>query len=553
MLLAIGTVCLLAQMAITPIPAQVAVVPVIELSPEEGKIGEWVLVSGYNFGVNTFIKLYFSSQKKETGSIGSNITAYQSLGMFFTDNSGKIYEGASFQIPHSLTDGVDREEVHGGKYHVLATYSGSNVVIAFAVFSIATASMEVEPGEGLVGSKVTISGKEMRPHQKITASYDGKSLAIDSGDEITDDKGRFWSTILIPESANGEHTIAVADESGNKPTADFTVGSEISLSSTAPSIGGIVEITGTGFGERKPLSIYLDGRQVPAMMAPVYTSRYGSFRISFTMPFDLSYIDGGTFALTVLDTSTAADAMLSISPMTPIIKLTPETTADSPGRVGMTLTVNGAWFPAHDIVRITYDAPGNLLATVAVKDDRTFSTRITIPPGSGRTHEVTATSGETSISATVIIEQQKPPVPVLTLPEAAQASWDTPELYWKGIVDPGGITYTLQIGRDTDMSSILLEKEGLIKPKYSFLPEEKQLLGKSGDPRYWRVKATDTAGNESKWSVTGVFYVGFSWSQIPAWALYAWAGLGLLLAFFVFRWLRNIYAQKQREALSKNM
>lgn len=68
---------------------------------------------------------------------------------------------------------------------------------------------------------------------------------------------------------------------------------------------------------------------------------------------------------------------------------------------------------------------------------------------------------------------------------------------WEDVNDPSlPITYTLQIASDADFTSIVLEKRKVLTTQNTPLSKR-------------RVKAIDGASNESGWSGTGSFYVGF--------------------------------------------
>ncbi|GAH79878.1 unnamed protein product, partial [marine sediment metagenome] len=58
---------------------------------------------------------------------------------------------------------------------------------------------------------------------------------------------------------------------------------------------------------------------------------------------------------------------------------------------------------------------------------------------------------------------------------------------------------------------------------------------KKEEPYYWRVKAIDSASNESQWSAPGSFYVGgFLW---PGRIIYLWWALSVVGAVFFGYWL----------------
>jgi len=133
---------------------------------------------------------------------------------------------------------------------------------------------------------------------------------------------------------------------------------------------------------------------------------------------------------------------------------------------------------------------------------------------------------------------------MLLLPEVATTTEAEAYFDWEDVEDLSGVTYTLQIASDKDFTTIVLEKKGLTNSEYTITEEEKLKLTEKEAPYYWRVKAVDSAFNESEWTPSGLFYVGFSWTSMPSWVLYIWIGLGaLLLGFFGFRMRRRTTSQ----------
>ena len=97
------------------------------------------------------------------------------------------------------------------------------------------------------------------------------------------------------------------------------------------------------------------------------------------------------------------------------------------------------------------------------------------------------------------------------------------------------VTYRLQIATDPNFSSPVLEKTGLTAPEYTLLEEEALPDVKQAAPYYWRVKATDGAGNASEWSTPQAFYTSSAFAM-PAWALYTViAVIIIVVAYLAFR------------------
>ena len=116
----------------------------------------------------------------------------------------------------------------------------------------------------------------------------------------------------------------------------------------------------------------------------------------------------------------------------------------------------------------------------------------------------------------------------------------TSEAYfdWEDVTDPSGVTYTLQIATTEDFTedAIVLEKAGLTQSEYTITKEEKLPSVSKETPYHWHVRAVDLASNESQWSGTGSFYVGFTMS-LPQWVIYTLCGVGALLLGVLGFWL----------------
>ena len=110
-------------------------------------------------------------------------------------------------------------------------------------------------------------------------------------------------------------------------------------------------------------------------------------------------------------------------------------------------------------------------------------------------------TGENQIQ--VITDITPPPVPDLISPADELITSDTtPAFDWSDVQDPSGVTYTLQIG-NADFSKIYFEKKGIKTSEYELADTEALAEG----TYRWRVKAVDSAGNESDWTAARSFVI----------------------------------------------
>jgi len=537
-LLALSTILalLLSVSAVTTYAAGIA----IWLDPWEGKIGDWIEIDGSGFDASELVCIYFSSDKANVGdAIDSRVTAYEHVITATTNPDGDFPRSYKFEVPDALTDGVDEEDVHGGDYYAYAAYYHSQVIIAVAKFTVIGGEIWLEPEEGTVGSGVEISGEELRQNQKITVEYEGDEVDIISGDVETDGDGQFTCTVIIPESAMGNHVITVIDESGNKPEAEFSVKPKIILDPAQQAAGGEVIVTGTGFGEKEVITITLDGDKISTTPVILNTNRRGSFSASFLAPSRESdttiKIEAGEAVFGQI--RNGAEAQLTIVAG---IRSDPVTSPASPGYVGMELTVRGGGFIVDTEVTITYSTNGEVIPVTTARTSASgnFSASFTVPPSVAGSHVIAATDGTSTVTFTFTMESQAPPVLVPLLPGVADTVAAEAYFDWEEVTDPSGVSYTLQVASDADFTAIVLEKEGLSHSEYTVTEEEK-LESTDKEAYYWRVKAVDGAFNGGEWSPPGLFYVGFSPTLMPGGVWYIFYGLGALLLVILGFWLRK--------------
>jgi len=535
--------CLLALSIILALLLSVSAIPshaaggTISLSPSEGKIDKRIEIDGGGFDANQAVRIYFSSDKADVGdNIDSQVTAYKKLMLVSIDADGNFAQAYSFAVPDALTDGRDKEDVHGGDYYVYATYYRSQGIIAVARFTVIDGEIWLSPEEGTVGTEVEISGEGLRHNQKITVKCEGDEVDIISGDNETDSDGQFVCTITIPPSTAGSHTITVTDESGNKPEAEFSVKPKITLDPPQQGVGKAVAVSGTGFGKREVITIALDSYKTSTMPLVIYTDSHGSFSASFLLPF---YDSRGVKKVEASDLSfNRAEAQLTVLAG---ISLDPITSPTSLGHVGMELTVRGGGFIANAMVTIIYSNNDETIpvATAPLDAKGNFSVNFTVPPSVAGSHTITAAADATTATATFTMESQAPPVPIPLLPEVASTVEAEAYFDWEDVTDPSSVSYTLQVASDADFTAIVLEKEGLPHSEYTLSKGEK-LESTKKEAYYWRVKAVDGARNESEWTSPGLFYVGFSLTSMPNWVWYILYGLGALLLGVIGFWVRKI-------------
>lgn len=531
-ILSIAVVLSLLLVAIPATPALAA--RVIELDPEEGKIGDTITITGSGFTASTdtnerHVDIYFAKDEADTyDDIDDEVNTYEFLrspliGYVDDDDEGEFE--TTFKVPAELNDGTDDEDVEPGTYYVYVTIYNTYRIKAYAEFTVlAGGEITIDPDEGTVGTEVEISGTDFGDEEDIFIEYDGDDIDIETGDDETDRNGDFEDTIIIiPESIAGNHTITVfGEDSGAEVEATFTVEPEITVSPTSGTPETTVTVSGTGFGNRSDFVIDLDRTEV----ATGTTDRYGSFDTTFNVP----ALTSDTYDLEVWDEDDNSDEVeFTIAAIT--VNLNPAT-----GHVGTEVTVSGAGYTAGGTVTIEYDATE--IATATVKSDGTFSTTFTVPISQYGAHDVTV-SGDTTEEFTFTMESQAPPIPRPLLPQMGVKAEQPVHFDWESVTDNSlPVTYSLQIATRYDFAalSIVLEKTGLTESEYTITEAEKLSSVSKEESYYWRIKAIDGASNESEWTGAGEFYTGVAFAM-PDWTMYALFGIGGLVLFIVGIWV----------------
>ena len=376
---------------------------------------------------------------------------------------------------------------------------------------------------GPVGTEVTISGSGYDAYNDLYIYYDGSLVEISS----TDDSGKFSYTYIIPAGYYGGHNIKAEDVGGHSATAVFSVLQRLFLSTYEGYVGDTVLLNGTGFDAGKGITVIYNSAAITTLPALVVTDEKGNFSTAFLIP----PLEGPAGAKLVEASDGAHSAVANII-VAADTAISPETSQDSPGYVGMTLTVNGFGYQPLAPVTITYASDPVELAVATTAADGSFTANITIPSSPAGSHTITISDGATTRQFAFWMEGEAPPAPSLLAPPPGSTVEEPVGFHWQDVNDPSGVSYTLQVAADSGFSTLLVDEEVLLGSSYSLDLAE---LPSAGDDLYWRVKAVDGAGNESGWSAVVSFSVGSG--AETSWTIYLLYGLGGLAVLALGLWL----------------
>ena len=491
-ILALLLVLPLMVMFLPALPALAA--PQVNLSPTSGAKGTEITVTAANFASYTGDAVYILFGDAE-----------------LADSPLIVPDDGTFEI----TFDVPLDAKAGIAY--VTVYDQNGIQLGKSnPFKVVASVIRIEPEDGNVGTAVTIEGKGIYASRKVTFYYLTGEARLNMGAQVASPTGECTYSFTIPDSVGGSHQIIAQDAGGNEIAASFEVIPQVSLDPIAAPIGAELVVSGTGFGYKSEVTVYLGN----AGVVTGQTDEYGSFEFIFDVP----PLKTANYDIGVEDTSGNMDKA-------PFSLIAGISLSKNSGHIGEKIAVFGTGFITGQAVNIGYDASS--VAEGIIDGNGSFSVIFSVPASKHGNHQVTASDGVNLVAALFNVESTAPKAPELLLPlEATKAKSDA-YFAWKGVTDPSGVAYALQVASDADFSSIILEKTGIGTSSYQIAKEEKLHSTKKEAPYYWRVKAVDLASNESEWSRPGSFYVGFS-LEFPGWVVYTLIGLGAVLIAFIF-------------------
>ncbi len=473
------------------------ITPKVTPSPLSGYVGDTVTVDGTGFKASSSVTIYF-----DTTNVGTATT----------DANGS-FSDATFTVPEGC----------GGTHTVKGKDAdGESPTVNFTT----SPKVTVSPASGAVGDTVTVNGTAFAASSSVTIYFDSTSV----GTATTNANGSFPNTTLtIPSTSWGSHTIKAQDASSNYATATFAVASKITITPASGAPGINVTVDGTGFGAIKVVTIKYNAVVVTTTPATINTDASGNFTASFTVPTS----DAGTYAVEASDGTYTASANFTITINITLSEITSEA---SPGHVGMDMTIIGAGFKPDSEIKITYTSTPIVVATTRSTHEGAFSVTFKIPASEHGTHTITASDDTSTLQTTFFMESTAPATPKLLLPTTGEKAKSRAVFDWDNVTkDANGaeelstpVTYDLQIAFDANFTNIVLEKTALTTSGYTILKGEELESTKQEAPYYWRVRAVDAASNAGDWTSSRTFYVsGFNW------VLYGLIGAGVLIVFFI--------------------
>jgi len=477
------------------IPAAVTAAPVIFISPRAGAPGTRVSVAGSNFDSYAGDRLEVFFNETEVASVVAAAS------------------GASFQISFQVP-----ARTQAGDATISIRQNAGNEV-ARDVFAVPAPEVRLGTWGGMVSTGTTATCRGFYAGKPVTFRYyfDGEMDTL--GVQNAGETGECGISFAIPASPRGKHLIIADNAEGQSASVEFEIIPSVSIELATAAVGDKVTIGATGFTAGNEITIRLYDQTV----AYATSSARGSFIAQFIVPL----MRAGKYELEIKDFS----GVVEWGELEIISRLNINRAA---GEVGARITLTGTGFEIHRLVSIVYDA--EQLTFLLTDDAGAFKTTIAIPSGRSGTHIVTATDGTNTRQVVFTVESQAPPAPVPLTPKRLAVVSMPLTIDWEGVYDVSQpLLYTLEIARARDFLQTVLEKSGLGVSQYT-VPETAGLLpNRRGTYYYWRVRATDGAGNAGEWSDPVPFRIKPS-DILPSWTRYVLVALQVAIAFmFGFR------------------
>lgn len=358
--------------------------------------------------------------------------------------------------------------------------------------------ISINPSSGWVGNVINVSGWGFgKGETGISVLYDDGAV-VKSG--ITADTAGEWQTSFsIPSSSQGIHTIDVRGSITPKDDVaamEFSVAPGLKVEQVSGRLGDPVTggsalfVSGYGFkANEADIRVTLDGI---GMTKGTIADAHGTWSAQFVIP----TVKHGEHSVSAVGESTSESSVIGYTVfISPEIVINPDE-----GAVGENTLLSGTGFGANENLTVLFGSKQLPLGTLTDAMGN-FKTTFKPPVANAGTHTIIVMDRKSAMATTSFtIESIPPDIPAPISPEDGYAFNLTKNepivLRWAIVEDPSGVEYSLEMSRQNDFSSRATSKHNLVMPMYTLPITEKLIAGEY----YWRVRATDLAGNASGWS-----------------------------------------------------
>jgi|HubBroStandDraft_1064217.scaffolds.fasta_scaffold01014_4 hypothetical protein len=335
----------------------------LQLSRTVGPVGTSVALSGGGFVNSTLYDYCF--QRAAAACPGGTTTTFTS------DGSGNIPHGTALSVPATSA----------GNYYV--DVSEGSTLVTVAPFTL-TPQLLLDPTSGFVGTSIQVNGTGMLSGASFLVLWNS-TLPVCSG--TTDSNGSFTCALFDAPPSPAGLVVLTASDGTNRPSANFTVESNLSATPSSGTVGTILNLTGTGFAANTAYVVKWDPSVTLCSGA---TDDQGGFSCRIAIPSAVAGPD------VVTATAGATGATVSVTVLPSLDLSVPS------GDVGTALTVTGAGFDADAAFSVTWNSTVSVCSSVTSATG-TFGCVYVVPESPGGLYSIAAVEGANSAGASFTI------------------------------------------------------------------------------------------------------------------------------------------------------
>jgi hypothetical protein len=383
----------------------------------------------------------------------------------------------------------------------------------FAVATLnSTSQLSISPSGGVVGSKAELTGVGFKANSVVSVTFNG-ALVNTTPAIVTDSIGNFKATFTVPGAAAGTYNVTASDGLGSASTKFSTAPIALPTGVSTGPVGTSIPISGLGFISYSLISVKFDNVSVGTTKA----DENGGFLFNLTLPASTA----GIHKVTASDGTNSLTFDVTVTPSA-AVSLTS-------GFIASSVTVTGAAFTAGGTVKVTFDSQS--VASVSADNAGSFSASFVVPTTQSGDHTITVTDGTTTKSFPFKLVADVPAAPTNVYPAVGAKADNPAKFQWNTVTSKNGtVVYEFQIASDVTFNTIIIDQKGLSVGAYELTTQQKLKSAGSKNPYYWRVRATNAAGDTGDWSTASSFTVGF---QFPNWLIYLLIGVGAVIIFAI--------------------
>lgn len=465
----------------------------VNIPPDEGPVGTNVTLNGYGFNTSQQIQIKFNATIIKTAVTPNSVGSWN-VSYVIPDTPGGDY-----------TFDVEAKEGTGLWVKWVSKY-----------FKV-TPKITVTPSLGKVGQTISVNGTGFASKEKnIEVTFGGETKKKIS---YAQDNGSWNDIIQVPAVQRGDYEIKASGEKTRAryvPSVTFTVIPGILLDPISAYVGVNITVKGGAFepGETG-IKVLFDDKTVTHTL--ITAGDNGCWESSFVLEASTS----GIHTVSAIGDITQPEVTNTLTTLTKIDQPSPVE-----GAPGDAVTVTGSGFGGNKKLTVTIGGKAALGEDGQPLDVRTYTNgnvavTFRVPactPGKQPLMVTDEGMATDSANFTVTKKSLDKPQPISPEKNSKLRSGEI-TFRWGGISSGSNITYILQIGTSTSVTTnVVLHKSDIDTSTYTLSGNETLDKG----TYYWWVMAVDNYDNQSPWSDPSSFTV----SPIPPWV---WVIVGLVV------------------------